>query len=91
MKVTNMDSRNGRKVANQFIIETANARIFQSYNSTIVVKKYSGETLLDERFYKYSKTTSRYRNEFLNESLKETEAKIKSGQYKLANLQGENY
>jgi len=41
---------------------------------------------LDVNYWDYSKTTSKYRNEFLGESTKETKAKIKSGEYKLADL-----
>jgi hypothetical protein len=43
-------------------------------------------TVLDKNTWDYSRTTGKYRNIFLNESKKDTEAKIKSGEYKLANL-----
>ena len=35
MKVENITSSNGNKVANQFIIYTENGSVFQSYNSII--------------------------------------------------------
>lgn len=41
---------------------------------------------LDSKYWNYSNTTSKYRNIFLNETKKETEAKIKSGEYILCNL-----
>ena len=41
---------------------------------------------LDENKWDYSVTTGKYRNIFLNETEKETEAKIKSGEYILSNL-----
>jgi hypothetical protein len=85
MKVQNMTLNNGNKIANQFIINTGKSRIFQSYNS-IIVKKTAKNTYLDSYYWDYSKTTGRYRNMFLGETKKETEAKIKSGVYKLTNL-----
>ena len=90
-KVENMRSSNGNKVANQFEILKANGgSIFQSYNSTIVEIKTGDDglyqTYLDEKYWNYSNTTSKYRNIFLNENTKDTKAKIKSGEYILANL-----
>ena len=75
-------------VKNQFTITDDDGnRYFQSYDSIIV--KYdmkNDKTYLDERYWNYSTTTSKYRNQFLGETTKETEAKIKSGEYKLVNL-----
>jgi len=85
-QVQNMTSSNGNTIANQFEIFTPEGKYFQSYNSVIVHKANDGTITLDERYWDYSKTTSKYRNLFLRETKKETEAKIKSGEYKLANL-----
>ena len=85
MKVTNMTSSNGNAVPNQFEITNGDARVFQSYNSTIV-KVERGITYLDEKYWNYSVTTSRYRNQFLGLTTKETEQKIKSGELILTNL-----
>ena len=41
---------------------------------------------LDDYYWNYSRTTSKYRNMFLNETTEETKRKIKDGTYKLANL-----
>jgi len=41
---------------------------------------------LDGGTWDYSMTTNRYRNIFLGENKKATEEKIKSGTYKLTNL-----
>jgi hypothetical protein len=63
--------------------------IFQSYKSIIVViTVWPDETIteLDKNYWDYSVTTGRYRNQFLEETRKETEAKIKSGEYKLVDL-----
>lgn len=87
MKVKNMTSRNGNKVANQFIIkEDRGACYFQSYDSIIVKIEKNGKILLDVITWKYSITTSKYRSLFLNESTKETQSKIDSGEYTLTNL-----
>lgn len=86
--VSNMCSPNGSEVANQFEISTADGVYFQSYNSVIAFKpnKRGEKIKLDERYWDYSNTTGKYRNIFLNETKKETEAKIKSGVYELVNL-----
>lgn len=84
--VQNMTSSNGNTIANQFLITTPEGVYFQSYRSIIVFESNDGITTLDEHYWNYSKTTAKYRNQFLNETTKETEAKIKSGVYKLANL-----
>jgi len=89
MKVSNMTSPNGNKVANQFIIMNDNSRVFQSYDSVITIIKDDGnlgEVTLDKHYWNYSRTTSKYRNQFLHETTKETQAKIDNGTYKLANL-----
>jgi len=87
MKVETMTTNKGNKIPNQFII-TDNERgitYFQSYE-TIIVKKENGKVYLDENSWDYSVTTGKYRNLFLWETKKETERKIKSGEYILTNL-----
>lgn len=86
---TNLINARGNKVANQYTIYNSNCTMFQSYNSIIVKTTFEdGKRVvyLDEYYWNYSKTTSKYRSQFLGESTKETEAKIKSGEYKLINL-----
>ena len=92
MKVENMESSKGNKVANQFRIEDVEneTEYFQSYNSIIVKREYKGNTYLDEKYWDYSRTTAKYRNIFLNETKKETQAKINNGTYKLVDLNGGN-
>ena len=86
MKVENMTSARGNKVANQFIItDDNNSKYFQSYRS-IIAKKSRGKIYLDEYFWDYSVTTGKYRNEFLGEGIAETRAKIKNGEYILTDL-----
>ncbi len=86
MKAYNLTSSNGNKIPNQLEIICKNGtKYFQSYNSIIVKQTYNN-TYLDSYYYNYSRTTSKYRNIFLNESTKEIESKIKQGIYKLVNL-----
>ena len=86
-KVENFKSnRSGLPIANQFRITLQNGiEVFQSYNSIICVKA-NGETYLDQNRWNYSRTTSRYRNIFLNESTVETVKKIGLGAYGMADL-----
>lgn len=88
VKVANFTSPcSGREVANQFLISADNKEYFQSYNSVIAVKDWgTGETILDARYWDYSVTTGKYRNQFLGENKQETKKKIENGTYKLANL-----
>lgn len=93
--------RTGSPVANQFIMTTEpgiagnfrSRETFQSYDSIIAIVTrwgenggYKTEVVLDKDTWDYSVTTSKYRNEFLGETTKETKAKIASGEYKLENL-----
>ena len=88
MQVSNMTSNNGNKIANQFIITDGVTDYFQSYNS-MIVKRIDDQVYLDEHYWNYSVTTSKYRNMFLNETTKETQKKIKDGTYILTNLNQE--
>lgn len=98
-KVENMVSNRGNKVSNQFIIRTVSDNglvdesVFQSYDSAIAKIAYlKGKmepvVMLDKVYWDYSVTTSRYRNQFLGETKKETQAKIDSGEYILTDLNG---
>ena len=87
MKVQNMTSNNGNKIANQFIIYDNDKTYFQSYKSIIVMKdNVNNKIYLDDYYWDYSTTTSKYRNIFLGEKKKETQKKIKEGIYILTNL-----
>ena len=88
MKVENMTSPQGNKVANQFIIADKGDEYFQSYNS-IIAKRSKGKIYLDEYYWDYSRTTGKYRNEFLGEYIAETRKKIKLGEYRLVDLNNE--
>ena len=95
MKVSNMQSNKGNDVPNQFIINDVttflNGRhetgaMFQSYNSNIAFKTYDRKIFLDQKYWDYSVTTGKYRNQFLGEGIADARKKIESGQYKLVDL-----
>ena len=87
MKVSNMYSNNGNQVPNQFIIESGNKTVFQSYK-TIVAVKENGKVTLDSNALGYSNTTLKYLKQFLNtnESKKSLYEKIESGFYNTSDL-----
>jgi len=93
LNVKNMISSNGNLIANQFIITMNYKKMFQSYDTLIAVKEWKQkdgleyeQVTLDKNAWDYSRTTGKYRNIFLGETKKETEAKIKSKEYKLKDL-----
>ena len=71
-------------VKNQFVLRDKGNAYLQSYNSIIVKKDINGNITLGQN-WDYSNTTGKYRNLYLGESKKETEAKIASGEYKIDN------
>lgn len=75
-------------VKNQFLLYADDGTYFQSYDSIIAFKPnaHADKIQLDEYYWNYSKTTGKYRNLFLGEDRKETERKIKAGDYVLTNL-----
>jgi len=82
-----MNSPQSKKpVTNQFEIETADGTYFQSYKTLIAFRSNDGKITLDIDSWAYSVTTGRYRNQFLNEGIAETQQKLRSGEYTLANL-----
>lgn len=91
IEVTQMNStRTGNPVANQFEIYTNKYIYFQSYRTIIARKQrgFLGKTTLDKNYWDYSRTTLKYLKSFLgtNKSKKEIEKDIKTGIYKLSNL-----
>ena len=97
MRVENMTSINGNKIANQFVIHDCIIKnpfdkrkkltgvMFQSYDSNIVFRA-PGIVLLDAGYWDYSVTTGKYRNQFLGENKAATRKRIASGEYKLVDL-----
>lgn len=82
--------RTGEKVANQYIIDDGENTFFQSYETIIAMYPNYDDTkiTLDKDSWDYSVTTLKYLKEFLAVTIskKEIEKKIKTGEYKLDNL-----
>lgn len=74
--------------ANCVIIHLSNGwHILKSYNKTIAKKHYGKQkVIIDLRYYNYSASTGKHRNYFLGETLKDTDKKIKNGEYQTADL-----
>lgn len=81
-----ISKRSGRAVANQYKIYIDGGVLFQSYNVIIAAKMDDGGVYLDANYWDYSRTTGKYRNQFLNEYIEYTREQIKNGTYKLTNL-----
>ena len=77
--VSNMYSSSNRPVANQYLIETNEFSLFQSYRSPIAMIKDGAVFIFKD--WDYSITTGKYRNIFLGETKKETLSKLKSREY----------
>ena len=85
VRVENMVSpTSGREVPNQFIIHMNGVKYFQSY-STVIAKIEKGKTYLDLA-WNYSRTTGKYRNQFLNMTTEETRKAIKNGDIVVTSL-----
>lgn len=87
MKVSNMLSSRGNKIANQFVISTSTGEVFQSYNSIIAERK-NGRVTLDAQYWDYSATTLKYLKIFLmtTASKKVIQERIDSGIYETEDL-----
>ena len=77
---------NFQGMPNQFVISTEEGYYFKSYDSIIVFRPINGRIQRDVNKWDYSVTTGKYRNLFLGETKKETESKIKNGEYELVDL-----
>lgn len=80
----------GETVKNQFEItiktKAGTQRIFQSYDKVICLKDEEGQVWLDKKNWEYSRTTAKYRNQFLHEDTATVRDKVKCGIYKLVDL-----
>ena len=83
--VQKMRTTKGNKAANQVIIHSGLTEYFRSYDTYIALKE-NGNIFLDAAYWDYSATTGKYRNQFLGEGIADTRKKIKSGEYKLTDL-----
>lgn len=62
-----------------------NNRVLQSYN-VIIARETNHGVILDSKYYNYSVTTSRHRNEFLGVNTKQFNNQIARGLYEFSNL-----
>lgn len=83
VRVENMTSNSGNDVPNQFIIRTSNGRMFRSYSSNIAFIPNDEDIIYLGEDWDYSRTTSKYRNEFLNMNTQELKTAIKMVKQKL--------
>jgi len=89
MKVQNMKSSKGNLVPNQFTFRDTNGYVyFQSYGSIIARVDLTRHDLirLDSKYWDYSRTTSKYRNMFLDMTTPEIKKAIKKGTIILTDL-----
>jgi hypothetical protein len=86
--VENITSSRGKKIANQFIIKTDKGQFFKSYDSVIAFKPNDPmqPIELDCIKWNYSRTTSKYRNIFLNCDTKDIKQMTKNGDLIFINL-----
>ena len=94
--VEQMTSRSGNVVPNQTILSDMTGRTFVSYGSKIVYQSNDRasdglplEIIVDENYWDYSRTTGKYRNEFMNMGTQDVRNYIKKGRIKLGNLNRE--
>lgn len=67
VKVEGFSGRSGKNVLNQYLITVGNKIIFQSYQTIIAEYNIKNERLTTYgNPYKFSRTTSKYFNEYLN-------------------------
>lgn len=74
-------TRTGNEVANQVVVVFENGEVFYSYKSLIAIV-IGGKVYLTEK-WNYSRTTSKYLNEFLRQDRKTVHERIASGEYQI--------
>lgn len=78
--ISQLINSRGNPAMNQFVINSNNKTVFQSYESIICVKD-QGKTFLNSEKYQYSKTTSKHLNIFLGIDSKTLKNNVKTGLY----------
>lgn len=89
MSLEHFKGRTGRPIKDQIIVRTPDYTLFKSYGRPIVLTTFINKrvVILDETYWDYSRTTGKYRNQFLGEGIQETRKKIKSGEYLVTDLE----
>ena len=88
MNVTSLLSPNGNAVANQFQLSMSGGYVFQSYQSLVAISgggsSLHGRQVINQRYYKYSNTTTKYTTVFFNcRDAKELHSMVKNGTIEL--------
>ncbi len=83
IRIENFKGSTGNIIPHQFKIIIKEGEIFRSYNSFIAFIPNDGSKIILGKAWNYSNTTVKYRNLFLRETKKQTESKLKSGEYLL--------
>lgn len=80
LKIYNLEGKSGRAVANQFVIEDDNRKVFQSYDSTIVKCEYNetGCNVMIGCDWDYSRTTIKYFKMFLMDKIGWTDEEVET-------------
>jgi len=69
---------------NVIVLQDDNNNVYlYSYTSLVLIKNKAGEVTINKKYYKFSKTTTKHINNFLELNSKEVEERIKSGKIKL--------
>jgi len=86
----NIKTPKGEPLTDHQKVLTSKGEVFVSCDKNIVFVEAGADCLcdvfIDFKYWNYSKATDCYINIFLNETKKETQAKIEKGIYKLADL-----
>ena len=90
MKTYHLKTNQGNNAVNQVVIQSEDrwghgVSTFQSYQTIMAHIDCEGTVTLDKS-YPYSRTTSRYLNQFLSVTSKDRDNFVKSGAYKIADL-----
>ena len=99
IKAFNLNTNSGAPAQHQIVITystpTKEVRLFQSYGvliarNTLNKKTYKRTCELSRNYWDYSRTTARYRNQYLGGDTKQVKKNLKNGVYCLASLNGDN-
>ena len=86
VKTAFSNPKTGRPIPNFNILVFSDFKLLEGYKTIICKVENTGDVTLDPVFWNWGATTAKYRAMFLQETTKESEAKIKEGVYKLEKL-----
>ena len=86
VSVRPMLSRGGNPTPNQLIMSDPYGETFVSYGTKIAFRSITNKVVLDKNYWDYSRTTGKYRNEFLGMGVEDCRKGIKDGSIQLVDL-----